>query len=133
MRAVMMALGLVVALSGAAAAKPSLRDVPEIDNGLFAVGLANKIRKTCADISPRYFRAISFLRDLESKAYAMGYTEDEVEAHLESDAEKNRQRARAADYMKARGFEQTETGYCALGRSEIERKTRIGTFLRVND
>lgn len=133
MRAVMIALGLIAALSGAAAAKPSLREVREIDDGLFAVGLANKIRKTCADISPRYFRAISFLRDLENKAYAMGYTEDEVEAHLDSKVEKDRQRARAADYMKARGFEQTDTGYCAFGRSEIERKTMIGTFLRVND
>ena len=131
---VMLALVVSIGLSGASAAQqPPLRDVPKIDDGLFVVGLADQIRKQCPTISARFFRALGVLRDLERDARAMGYTEDEVERHLNSDVEKNRLRARAADYMTARGFGRNEDGYCALGRSEIAQGSEIGALLRAQN
>lgn len=130
---VMMAVALMAGMTGLASAKPALRDVPVIDNGLFAVGLAHEIRRNCPDISARFFRALGFLRQLEREAEALGYTEAEVEAHLESDVEKDRLRARAARYMADQGFAQDSAGYCALGRSEIARNSQTGTLLRVSN
>lgn len=130
MRRATLAFGLVVFAAGAVAGKPALRDVPEIDDALFAVGLAHTIRKECPEIEARLFRAIGFLRDLERDARSRGYTEDEIRTHLKSDAEKRRLRARAAEYMKARGYGQTTQGYCALGAAEIAQKSETGTLLR---
>ena len=130
MRAVMMTVATTFALNGAAMAKPALNEVEKIDEGLFAVGLAHEIRKNCPDISPRYFRALGFLRYLEATAREMGYTKAEVEAHLDSDVEKDRLRARASRLMNARGLKQDEQGYCDLGRQEISAGSATGRLLR---
>lgn len=112
------------------AAKPSLRDVPRIDDGLFAVGLAHEIHKKCPTISARMLKGIGTLRALQSEARDLGYTDAEIRAHVDSRAEKQRLRARAADYMKQRGLGQTPQDYCALGRAEIAQQTDIGALLR---
>ena len=130
MRAIVTAVAMTFALDGAAIAKPALNQVEKIDEGLFAVGLANEIRKNCPDIAPRYFRALGYLRDLEATAREMGYTEEEIEAHLDSDVEKDRLRDRATRLMSARGLEKDEKGYCDLGRQEISADSATGRLLR---
>ena len=50
-----MRVGLFVAvttavLTGTADAKPSMRDVPEIENMLFAVAIANEVGKKCGSL-----------------------------------------------------------------------------------
>ncbi len=123
---------LLTICAGEATAKPALRDVPKIDNGLYTVGLANEIRRKCPDISGRIFKGISTLRALKAEATQLGYTDAEIEAHVSSDVEKDRLRARAKKYMKDQGFAQNRKGYCALGRAEIEKKTAVGALLRAN-
>ncbi|AVL52191.1 hypothetical protein CEP88_06015 [Roseobacter denitrificans] len=132
MRATMMMAVLMMGLAAPVAANPPLREVKQIDDALYTVGLANEIRRKCPDISARFFKAVRFLRALEDKARGLGYSEAEIRAHLESDAEKKRLRARAADEMKAAGYKQDTDGYCALGRAEIAQKTEIGALLRVS-
>ena len=129
------AMGLVFAtgLAVAAESKPPLRDVKELDDGVYIVGLANEIRKACPDISGRLWRGVAELRRLYDRAQELGYTRPEIEAHVESDVEKDRLRARAAKEMKARGFSQNADGYCALGRAEIAGKTDVGALLRVTN
>lgn len=117
-------------VTGAMADNPPLRDVKSIDDGLFVVGLADQIRKNCPDISARVFRALGALQDLHSQALAMGYEKSEIDAHIDSDVEKDRLRARAADYMAAQGLTPDPAGYCALGRAEIERNSAVGVLLR---
>lgn len=134
MRRMMVALVLSISLgAGAMAQQLNLRDVPQIDDGLFVVGIADQIRKKCPTISARFFRALGYLRDLEAQARALGYSEAEVERHLKSDVEKDRLRARAVKYMNARGYGQDESGYCALGRSEIAQNSEIGALLRTQN
>lgn len=133
MTRLILSAAVMLSLATTASAKPALRDVPEIDNGLFTVGLADQIRKNCPDISARFFRALSYLKGLENEARDRGYTEAEVESHLDSDAEKDRLRARARDYMKARGHGQDQQGYCALGREEISQGSAIGALLRATN
>ncbi|WP_300031283.1 DUF5333 domain-containing protein [uncultured Roseobacter sp.] len=126
----MLAGAMILGLSAPLAARPALRDVPVIDDGLYAVGLADTVRKACPEISARFFRALGFLQDLRAEAESRGYTRAEVEAHLNSDAEKNRLRARAAQQMNELGFAQDTAGYCAMGRHEIASGSAAGRLLR---
>ena len=71
-----------VLLTGAADAKPPLRDVAEIDGALFDLGVADRIRKNCPTISARMLRAISYVHDLEQRARALGYTSEEIDAYM---------------------------------------------------
>lgn len=130
MRSLAMAVAVSIGLAQGAGAQTSIRNVPVLDDGLFTVGLAHQIRRYCPQISARMFRAISKLRALERTAKDLGYDEDEIRRHLESDAEKDRMLARAETYMDARGFAQTQDGYCALGRFEIAQNSDIGALLR---
>jgi hypothetical protein len=133
MRVMMIAIMIVgLVLPAYGSAKPSLRDVPVIDDGLFTIGVADIIREACPEISARMFRAMMFLSNLEKQARALGYTEAEVKAHIRSEAEKARMRARGDAYFAANGTAVGDVkGLCALGRIEVERKSAIGQLLRV--
>ncbi|MDF3414038.1 DUF5333 domain-containing protein [Sulfitobacter sp. M57] len=128
---------LVAAFLGAsllavpAIAKPPLREVAAIDDALFDLGIADRIRKNCPVISARMFRAIGYVRNLEKKARDMGYTQAEIEAYTDSDVEKDRLRAKAAEFFRARGVDTSDPqSYCALGQQEIQKSSRIGSLLR---
>lgn len=121
---------VVLGLGTPVDAKPALRDVPEIDDALFAIGLADQIRRNCPTISARLFKAWVTLRDLEKDAKARGYSDAEINAHLDSEVEKNRLRARGQDLMNARGLDTTTQGYCLLGEQEIGRNSAAGVLLR---
>ena len=112
-------------------AKPPLRDVPAIDDALFDLGVADIIRKKCSTIDARMLRAIGYVRKLERRAKALGYTEEEIEAYTDSERDKNRLRAKAASYFAARGVDpEKPESYCAVGREEIHKASRIGSLLR---
>ena len=112
-------------------AKPPLREVAQIDDALLDLGIADRIRKECPDISARMFRAIAYVRDLQRDAKALGYTDAEIEAYTDSDAEKDRMRARGAAFFAARGVDTSDPqSYCALGKTEIQKGSRIGSLLR---
>lgn len=122
---------LVAAAPAYAAAKPSLRDVPEIDNGLLAVGLADEVRKKCENIDARWFTALSYLSSLKNRASDLGYTADEVKQHLKSEDEKARMRKLGAAYVTKAGFDPKKTeSLCAFGKEEIKKQTQVGKLLK---
>ncbi|MEL6465339.1 MAG: DUF5333 domain-containing protein [Pseudomonadota bacterium] len=132
MRAMTMALILSLT-AGALSAKPHLRDVPEIDGTLLAVGIADEIRKNCPDISARMFRALTLVNSLKAKARNMGYSEEEIDAYRKSDVEKARLKTARAAYLEKAGVTAGQpASYCALGQVEIERGGQIGALLRMN-
>ena len=121
----------VAILASPVAAKPPLRDVPEIDDALLDLGIADIIRKQCPTISARMLKAIGYVRNLNNKALQMGYSEAEIEAYTDSDIEKDRMRARGAAFFKAKGVDTSDPqSYCALGNAEIQKGSRIGSLLR---
>ncbi|MGC1505177.1 MAG: DUF5333 domain-containing protein [Sulfitobacter sp.] len=123
-------LGLSL-LAAPAMAKSPLREVAAIDDALFDLGIADRIRKNCPNISARMLRAIGYVRNLEKKARDMGYTQAEIDAYTDSDAEKNRLRAKAAVFFRARGVDTSDPqSYCAVGLQEIQKSSRIGSLLR---
>lgn len=124
-------LTLVLALPVAALAKPSLRDVPEIEDPLFAVAVAKEVADHCDSIAPRYFKGLGELRRLKSRANALGYSDAEIREYIESDDEKARMRAKGERLLAQNGvsYGEPET-FCAYGRAEIEKNSAIGVLLR---
>ena len=122
---------LCAGLALPAAAKPALRDVAEIDNGLMAIAIADEIRKSCEGISARMIRAYSTINALKSRAEALGYTEAEIEDYVTSKSEKDRMRAKATRYLASKGVNAGDTAaLCAFGKSEIAADSAIGRLLR---
>lgn len=117
----------------AAQAKPPLREVKEIDDELYYIAVAKEISDLCGDISGRRMKAIGVMWNLRSKANRLGYSDSEIRAYVESDAEKARMRAKGEAFLARHGvsYEKPET-FCALGRAEIERNSAIGVYLRAN-
>lgn len=129
--AIAFAAAICAALPAAGSAKPPLREVSRIDDGLFHVALANEIRKGCDSIEPRIFKALGVLGALKRHARELGYTNAEIDAFVESEAEKDRMRARGAEFYAARGVDPSRPeDLCALGRAEIARNSQIGVLLR---
>ncbi len=116
-----------------AQAKPPLREVKEIDNELYYIAIANEISEYCDDISGRRLKAIGVMWGLKSKANKLGYSDAEIRAYVESDAEKARMRTKGESYLAQHGvsYGQPQT-FCTLGRAEIERNSAIGVYLRAN-
>lgn len=130
---IMIPLAVLAVSTAPLMAKPALRDVPEIDETLLAVGLADEIRKQCPNISARYIKALRLVTGLRDKARNMGYTEVEIDAYRKSSVEKARLKAKGKSYLNANGVTVGDPqSYCALGRAEIEKSSQIGTLLRVN-
>ena len=121
----------VVAFSGSLSAKPALKDVDHVREGIIATGMAYEISEKCGRISPRYFRAIGFLNSLRSHARNLGYSEAEIEAYIDDSNEKNRLEAVARDRLATRGVVVgSEETYCAVGRAEIQAGSAVGRLLR---
>ena len=124
-------ISLLIAVPALSQAKPSLRDVPEIEDALFSVAIADEVRDYCGDISGRVLRAINVLQRAKNRANSLGYTDDEIRAYVKSKAEKARMRAKGEKFLARNGvhYDKPET-FCAFGRAEIEKNSAIGALLR---
>ncbi|MEX0347844.1 MAG: DUF5333 domain-containing protein [Paracoccaceae bacterium] len=124
-------LAVALTLPTMSEAKPPLRDVAEIDNELYFIAIANEIDKYCDSISGRRLKAIGVIWDLKSKANALGYSDREIRAYVDSDTEKARMRRKGEAYLAQNGvsYDQPET-FCVLGRNEIDRNSAVGVYLR---
>ncbi|CAN0585038.1 unnamed protein product, partial [Ectocarpus sp. 12 AP-2014] len=112
---------------GAAQAKRPIRDVPELYEPLFYIAVADEIRKKCATISERRLKGITALWQLRNRANQLGYSDSEIEAFYESDAERARMARRGEAYLARFGADRDKPEtLCALGRTEIERNSAIG-------
>lgn len=131
MRHIILTVSLLAITAGAAVAKQPIRDVARIDNAVFDVAVADQIRKKCPDIAPRVVKSLTMYRELRKYARSLGYTDAEIDAYGDSDFEKNRMRAKGEAYMRANGVVASDPqSYCALGRKEIQKASRIGSLLR---
>ncbi|WP_397543921.1 DUF5333 domain-containing protein [Roseovarius salis] len=128
------ALALALAMSAGAAgasAQSGLSGEREINQGLFVLAVADKIRRACDGISARFFRAHGYTNDLKEMARARGYSREEVEDYLNDETEKAKMRARRNAYFEANGASNLDPeSLCTLGRAEIARNSQIGHLLR---
>jgi len=132
-----LAVALCLALPAAAQSltqaqiNQTLREHPQISQGLFIVALATAIRDICPSIDGRFFRGLSFLNSLQDQAVTLGFTRPQIRAFVEDQAEVARMYDRVRAYAAERGAreDQPET-VCALGRAEIAAGSAAGRLLR---
>ncbi|MGL6208841.1 MAG: DUF5333 domain-containing protein [Paracoccaceae bacterium] len=114
----------------ALALEPINKD-PRINESLIAGRVGDTIRNICPTISARMVVVYSKLKELERYARDKGYSEADFDALRKNEAEKNRMKAKAAEYLKAAGaVEGNAESYCKVGRDEIAKGSLIGELLR---
>lgn len=130
MKRLILPLALVAAFASPAAALEPLSTERHINDSLISARVADRIRKTCPSIDGRVIYAFSQARALKSYARAKGYSEAEIEAFLDSKAERARIYAVAEAYLAQQGATEGDAeSYCAVGRNEIAGKSLIGSLL----
>lgn len=122
---------VTVTLAGSLSARPALKDVAHVRDGIIAVGIAYEISERCSSLRPRLFRGLTYLNSLKNHARSLGYSEDEIDAYINDNEEKKRlegiARAQLAALGAVVGEEET---YCTVGRTQIERGNAVGYLLR---
>lgn len=126
---------LPIALIGALLASPAAALEPlskekYINDRLIAARIADRIRRTCPTIDGRILYAYGEARKLKSYARSKGYSNAQIDAFLDSKADKKRIYAVAEDYLTRKGAKPgNPQSFCAVGRNEIANKTIIGSLL----
>ena len=128
MKPLIAALALALVGAGPAAALEPLAQEKYINDRLIAARIADRIRTECGSIDARLVYAWSQARALKKYAEDKGYSAAQIDAFLDSKADKKRIYAIADDYLKRNGAT-NEAGYCALGRAEIANRSIIGSML----
>ena len=114
-----------------AVAQTPLKDVAHIRDGIISVGMAYELSEKCGDLSARTIRGINFLYSLKSHAEGLGYTDAQIDAYINDEAEKDRLEAIARQQLADLGVvEGDEATYCAVGRDQIAQGTDVGSLLR---
>lgn len=131
MRKLLAILGAFALSAGMATGKEPLRSVKSVDDAVFDVAVADKIRRECPDLAPRLIKAYALYRETRQLARSLGYSDAEIDAYADSDTEKARMRAKGEAYLRAQGVVPSDPqSYCAAGRKEIQKASRIGSLLR---
>ncbi|WP_282602961.1 DUF5333 domain-containing protein [Paracoccus sp. PARArs4] len=126
---------MLAALSISLAAGPALAQEPlsqeaYVNDRLKQARVADLVRRGCGSIDARLIRAFNEARKLKRYALDKGYTEEQIEAFLDSDADRDRIYRDADRYMRENGVENgNEESFCRLGRNEIARQTVAGSLL----
>ncbi len=123
-------LGVAV-LAGSAQAQSSPRDVTRVTEGLIAAGMAIELGDYCDDVSVRMIRGLNFLQGLKGELKDAGFTNAQIDAFVDDDAEKDRleaiARGRLAELGVVAGDRST---YCTVAKGQIAQDTQVGQLLR---
>ena len=117
-------------LAAPAAALEPLSQEKHINDRLIAARIADRIRRSCPSIDGRIFYAYGEARKLKTYARDKGYSNAQIDAFLDSKADKQRIYAVAEDYLTRKGARANDPqSFCAVGRQEIAKNTVIGSLL----
>jgi len=124
-------LALVALLAAPLAARPPLKEVPEVFERVLTGAIVNEIFTRCDRIAPRRLKATLFVIGTVNYARNLGYSMDDIEALRADPTQAQRLEAAVDAYLRRNGVrkDRPET-YCALGFAEIENKSLIGSFLK---
>ena len=125
-----MCLG-ILALPSTAEAGSGLAQEADINEGLVMMAAADKIRRECGTIGGRMLKAQRFANTLKDVARARGYSDSEIDAYLDSKAERAKVRAQRNVYFQSQGASNLDpASLCVLGHAEIARNSQIGHLLK---
>ncbi len=118
-------------VAGATAARSELRNEPSVTEGLIAVAIAYEIGERCDDLSARRLTGINYLFSLKAEAERLGYTDAEIDAFVDDDAEQDRLEAIARTRLRDLGAVEGQWAtYCTVGQAQIAQNTVAGQLLR---
>ncbi len=121
----------VVLSAGHLSAQTALKDVAKVRDGIVFTGMAYEISEECGSIDARLFRGLGYLQSLRQHARELGFSNAEIDAYIDDDAEKDRLEAIARAQLALLGVVPgQEATYCAVGRDQIAANTRVGWLLR---
>jgi hypothetical protein len=124
-------LAATAGFAGSVSAQSALKDVLRVRDGIIHVGMAFEISERCDSLRPRTFRGLSFLNSLKNHARDLGFSDDEIDAYVNDDAEKDRLEGIARQQLTLLGADDAnDASYCAVGRAQMEANTRVGWLLR---
>lgn len=131
MRPFILTLTLTAALATPALALVPINENPVITDKLLQGFIGDAIADNCPTIEARKLRALGELNSLRDYALKQGYSSDVVREFVTSKEEKAKFKAKAAEWLKAKGAEPGKPdAYCAIGEEEIARESLIGYLLR---
>ncbi|TDW40231.1 hypothetical protein LY39_01265 [Roseinatronobacter bogoriensis subsp. barguzinensis] len=110
----------------------TLRNTPEIYNGLFTAALIKHVVDTCPNVSPpgRLARVNYFLT-LYNRARNMGYSRSQIEAFVEDKQEQARLEGIVKAHLQREGVEpEDEASVCAYASAQIAERSALGRQLR---
>lgn len=109
----------------------ALRADSVIHEGLLAISVGRLIRNHCDRIDARRFAVIAFAENLVRRGHDLGYSRAEMEAYIDSEADRDRYRALARAYLADQGANiEDAQSMCRLGEVEISSRSVIGRLLR---
>ncbi len=124
-------LAATAGFAGSISAQTALKDVQRVRDGIIHVGMAYEISRKCDSLRPRTLRGLTFLNSLKNHASELGFSDDQIDAYVNDDAEKDRLEGIARAQLASMGaIPGDEASYCALGRAQIAANTRVGWLLR---
>lgn len=129
-RTLLLITGFAIA-AGATAVHSQLRNEPTITEGLINVAIAYEIGERCDSLSARRLAGINYLFALKAEAERLGYSDAEIDAFIDSDAEQDELETTARSRLQSLGAVngQWDT-YCAVGQAQIAQNTVAGQLLR---
>ena len=108
-----------------------LKDVDYVREGIIDVGIAYELSERCESLNARLFAGLGFLNSLKNHARGLGYSNAEIDAYVNDEAEKDRLEAIARERLVAMGaIPGDAASHCAVGRAQIAANTRVGSLLR---
>lgn len=117
--------------AGNVSAQTPLKDVAKVRDGIIFVGMAYELSEVCESLDARLFRGLGYLQSLKSHASSLGYSDAEIDAYINDDAEKDRLEAIARAQLAQLGVVPgDEASHCTVGRAQIASNTRVGWLLR---
>jgi hypothetical protein len=128
-----LALGLTAsgALASAQDNRVPLDEDVELFTRMSTTAVANEIREKCETLAARKIAATFYVLGILKYAKSLGYNSEEIDEFRFDEANQEKLRQMAHDYLDANGVDrEAETGYCALGVAEIEKKSQIGKLLK---
>ncbi|MDN5567601.1 MAG: DUF5333 domain-containing protein [Paracoccus sp. (in: a-proteobacteria)] len=130
-RPIFAALAIAASLiAGPATALEPLSQEAYVNDRLVQARVADLVRRGCPTIDARFIRAFSEARALKRYALDKGYSDDQIDAFLDSKDDRKRIYSAADRYMVEHGVVNGQPdSFCRLGRDEIARQTVAGSLL----
>ncbi len=124
---------ICLATPAVAEAQVPLNQERHINSTLLSAAIGAMIAHECDSIEPRKFTALMKAWELKRYALNQGYSDEEIQAFLDSKAEQDRMRRGAEAYLIAHGaVKGDDASFCAAGLKEIEQGTLAGRLIREN-